>query len=39
LATEVDDEVDGFDWAAFFCVTQDERFALRPALQLVSDIN
>jgi hypothetical protein len=39
LATVMDDEVDGFDWATIFSVTKDEHFALRPALQLVSDIN
>lgn len=39
LATDVDDELDGFDWAKIFCVTKDEHFALRPELQLSGDIN
>jgi hypothetical protein len=38
LATDVDDELDGFDWAKIFSVAKDENFPLRPELQLVEDI-
>jgi hypothetical protein len=38
LATDVDDEIDGFDWASIFTVTKDEQFELRPELQLIGDI-
>lgn len=39
LATHVDDEFDGFDWAKMFSVTKDEHFALRPELRISGDIN
>lgn len=38
LATDIDNEIDGFDWANIFTVTKDEQFELRPELQLVGDI-
>jgi hypothetical protein len=37
LATEVDDEIVGFDWAAIFSVAQDESIPLHPVLRLVED--
>ena len=38
LATDADDEIDGFDWASNFTVTKDEVFELRPELQLVDGL-